>query len=39
MGLKRLRAWLFLLCQSRSGQCLRKHSVGWVEPAKPIAPD
>ncbi len=22
MGLKQLRAWLFLLCQSRSGQCL-----------------
>jgi hypothetical protein len=22
MGLKRLRAWLFLICQSRSGQCL-----------------
>ncbi len=23
MGLKGLRLWLFQLCQSRSGQCLR----------------
>lgn len=23
MGLTRLREWLFRLCQSRSGQCLR----------------
>lgn len=39
MGLTTLRAWLFQLCQSRSGQCLRDTPVGWVEPAKPIAPD
>ena len=26
MGLKGLRLWLFRLCQSRSGQCLRASS-------------
>ncbi|GBL56508.1 hypothetical protein PCLA_05f0493 [Pseudomonas citronellolis] len=30
--LQAVRRWLFLLCQSRSGQCLHGAPVGWVEP-------